>query len=288
MASRKPKPPQNPPPVQASDYETDAPALLDLPTPPPRSNDELNLSVIRRHNPAVAEILSIAPYAVVYLFSGTTQQWEKCGIEGTLFICQLTESPTGAQRYCVTILNRRGLDNFYTELLSGDDVENTEDYIILQVTTDDAPKIYGLWIFSEPPPSSTANMRTMTAQLIEQCATEAEKSRKRIEMRGGGPTIPREEEETADEEEESVPMGRQLSLRELFGQQRAQDSGWSIQNHHSPVTKSGPFGSTPDTDFFRSNASYVSEPHTQPKPGQSVDLLGQLLQKTKHGYNGNG
>ncbi|KAF2490422.1 PH domain-like protein [Lophium mytilinum] len=286
MASRKPNAAPNPPPVQASDYETDAPALLDLPTPPPRSNDQLNLSVIRRHNPSVAEILSIAPYAVVYLFSGTTQQWEKCGIEGTLFICELTPSPTGAQRYCVTILNRRGLDNFYTELLSGDDVENTEDYIILQVTGDGAPKIYGLWIFSEPEPSSTANMRTMTAQLIQECATGAEESRKRIEMRGGASS--HEEEETEDEEEESVPMGRQLSLRELFGQQRAQDSGWSIQNHHSPVTKSGPFGSTPDTDFFRSSANYGADPLTQPKSGQSVDLLAQLFQKSKQGYNGNG
>jgi hypothetical protein len=264
--------------------------VLDLPLPPPRSNDELNLSVIRRHNPAVAEILSIAPYAVVYLFSPITQQWEKCGIEGTLFICQLTPSPTGVKQYCVTILNRRGLDNFYTELLSGDDVENTEDYIILQVAGEDAPQIYGLWIFSEPPPSSTATMRAMTAQLIQECATQAEASKKRMESRerdGTSSPIPAPEEQDYDEDE-SVPMGRQLSLRELFGQQRAQDSGWSVQNHHSPVTKSTPFASTPGTDFYRSNAIYSPKPHVQSNPGQSVDLLGQIFQKAKQGYNRNG
>src|SRR5262249_41229325 len=37
-----------------------------------------------------------------------------------------------------------------------------------------------------------------------------------------------------DTEGESVPMGRQLSLRELFGQQREQDSGWSVHVHQSP------------------------------------------------------
>ncbi|OCK87112.1 PH domain-like protein, partial [Cenococcum geophilum 1.58] len=218
---------------QPSDYETDAPNLDILP-PPPRSNTELNLSVIQRHNPSVRSILSIAPYAVVYLFSPAAQAWEKCGIEGTLFVCQLTQSSIGADRYAVTILNRRGLDSFTTELLSGDDVENTEEYVILQVGAEDGtPQIYGLWIFSEPPPSSTANTRTINAQIIQDCAIQAEMSRKLLEQElrdssNGAQQIA----EDAQAEEESVPMGRQLSLRELFGQQRTQDAGWSLHNHH--------------------------------------------------------
>jgi len=295
MASRKAKARahQAQPLPQPSDYETDAPNLDILP-PPPRSNTELNLSVIQRHNPSVRSILSIAPYAVVYLFSPAAQAWEKCGIEGTLFVCQLTQSSIGADRYAVTILNRRGLDSFTTELLSGDDVENTEEYVILQVGAEDGtPQIYGLWIFSEPPPSSTANTRTINAQIIQDCAIQAEMSRKLLEQElrdssNGAQQIA----EDAQAEEESVPMGRQLSLRELFGQQRTQDAGWSLHNHHSSSLKSAQFTTTLDTDFFRATTRFTPAKHPQKPPpqpmnaqsGDDSDAIGQLFWKAKQGY----
>ncbi|OCL04695.1 PH domain-like protein [Glonium stellatum] len=280
---------------QPSDYETDAPNL-DIPPPPPRSNAELNLSVIQRHNPSVTSVLSIAPYAVVYLFSPVTQAWEKCGIEGTLFVCQLTQSNIGADRYAVMILNRRGLDNFTTELLSGDDVENTEEYVILQIGAEDGtPQIYGLWIFSEPAPSSTANTRTINAQIIQDCATQAEMSRKLLEQElresnNGAEQIV----EDTQTEEESVPMGRQLSLRELFGQQRVQDAGWSVHNHHSPSVKPTQFATTLDTDFFRTASRFTPGKHPQKPQSQSMntqsgddsDVIGQLFWKAKQGYRG--
>ena len=73
-------------------------------------------------------------------FSPETQQWEKSGIEGTLFVCQTT-----GPRYNVVILNRKSLDNFITELKSGEDIEITEQYIILQVLGEgEAPSIFGV------------------------------------------------------------------------------------------------------------------------------------------------
>src|SRR6266487_2235817 len=68
---------QNPPSVaQPSDYESDlqnyylsdnqsgANMPSDAIPPPTRTNEELNLAVLRRHNPAITSILSLAPYAV--------------------------------------------------------------------------------------------------------------------------------------------------------------------------------------------------------------------------------
>ncbi|KAF2474295.1 PH domain-like protein [Lindgomyces ingoldianus] len=252
----KPRPPHHPQP-QPSDYETDAPLPIDLPPPPPRSNEELNLAVLRRHYPEVVSVQHIAHYAVVYTFSQDSALWEKSGVEGTLFVCELAPSPTGANRFSVIILNRRGLDNFRIELTSDADMEITDEYVILQ----DNNVVYGLWVFSEPPPSSTANNRVETAGKIRVLAKQAADSRQARDP------VQRNGAEAADREEDSVPMGRQLSLRELFGQQREQDAAWSVHNHHSPGLSSG-FAPTPDPAANK--------------------VVTQLFTKAKQDYNGIG
>jgi hypothetical protein len=212
-----------------------------------RSNEELNLSVLRRHYPDVITVLNIAAYAVLYSFSPTTSQWEKTGIEGTLFVCALAPSEIGSERFSVVILNRRGLENFEAELGSADDVEVTDEYVILKGEDEDGgPIIYGLWIFAEPPPSSTAHAREKTAAIIEECARRADESQQVAleaqeqmlrengqQEQGQGNGYIAEESET----EESVPMGRQLSLRELFGRQREMDHGFSVHHHESPAMR---------------------------------------------------
>jgi hypothetical protein len=162
-------------------------------------------------------IISISPYAIVYIHSDE-QKWVKMELEGTLFVCQLTPSALGAVRYAAIILNRRGMQDFFFEITTPEDVEATGEYLVLQAAEPDGVKIYGIWIFSEPPPSSTAGTREANIAIIKGCAEEAEKSRKAVEEQ-----FP----------EESVPMGRQLSLRQLFGEQREQDAGWSVHSHPS-------------------------------------------------------
>ncbi|KAF2205583.1 PH domain-like protein [Delitschia confertaspora ATCC 74209] len=243
---------------QPYDYETDA--NFDLPAPPPRSNEELNLSVIRRHYPAVTSVLSIAPYVVLYLFSPEAAKWLKNDVEGGLFVCQLTPSSIGADRFAVAMLNRRGLDNFFLELSSAVEVDSTEEYVILQDNgVDGTPKAYGLWIFSEEG-KSTENCRAIHAQIIQDCAKQAEQSRKALEEQMRNDAEAAEQIEPMDMQD-SVSMGRQVSLRELFGQQRESDADWSVHDHHSAAA-------TPDANG----------------PG---GLL-QLFQQAKQNYHGAG
>jgi hypothetical protein len=257
---------------QPSDYETDTFVLNvdNLPPPPKRSNDELNLQVLRRHDPSIVRILSIAPYTVLYNFVVEDEQpkWDKNGIEGTLFVCQLEQSEIGADRFSVMILNRRGLDNFRMELLSPDAIEITDDYLILQMFSDgEIPQVYGVWIFTEPEPASTAKMYEINCEIIMECAAQAEKSRLEAEARvkaqqnGNGHTIEAddeaEDEAEQTEEEASVPMGRSLSLRELFGAQREQDAAWSVHAHQSPLFQGSEFPST------QSNQQQPLPAHTQ-------------------------
>lgn len=170
-----------PQPTPTSDYETDtvnpSDAAPTLAPPPQRTNTELNLTVLRRYEPSITHILSIAPFAVVYTFSPDSQQWEKCGIEGTLFVCQLSSAKSGRVGYNVMILNRKSLDNFTCELVSAEDVEVTEQYVILQAMGEDGvtPAIYGIWIFSDAKAEGQGpSTREIVAGTIQSCAMQAQ------------------------------------------------------------------------------------------------------------------
>jgi hypothetical protein len=306
MTSRKPRRQNNHNPVNLTDYESDAPYYSDMqqqPAPPLRSNEELNLSVIRRHKPSVTSILSLAPYAVVYIFSPTTKQWEKNGVEGTLFVCQETQGDLGQERYTAFVLNRRGLNNFDLPLTDGENVEITEEYVILKAEESEGEagqngiadplhpqnvpnnqtgtnnvRIYGLWIYSEPPPNSTAESRTINAQMIRECATHAGESMKlargRLEamrqnslhvaaVAASSQTAPMEEIQA------SVPMGRQISLKDLFGQQRAQDDAWSVRAHH--------LGPEQQPNYQHMVPHQMPAPTPPPQP--QSDVLGDLFRR---------
>ncbi|KAJ5470443.1 hypothetical protein N7530_007800 [Penicillium desertorum] len=313
MTSRKPRKQNNHNSVNLTDYESDAPYYSDMqqqPAPPLRSNEELNLSVIRRHKPSVTSILSLAPYAVVYIFSPTTKQWEKNGIEGTLFVCQETQGDLGQERYTAFVLNRRGLNNFDLPLTDGENVEITEEYVILKAEESEGEagqngiadplhpqnvpnnqtgtnnvRIYGLWIYSEPPPNSTAESRAINAQMIRECATHAGESMKlargRLEaMRqnslhvaaaaASSQTAPMEEIQA------SVPMGRQISLKDLFGQQRAQDDAWSVRAHHlGPEQQPQPYPQQPSYQHMMPHQMPAPTPPPQPQS----DVLGDLFRR---------
>lgn len=256
---------RHPQPVahQTLDYESDLQQIAEAPRTLPRTNEQLNLTVVQRHHPSVIDIVSIAPFVVVYRFSPINQQWEKRDIEGTLFVCRLTPSELGTARYCVIVLNRRGLENFVMELDSEEAIEVADPYLILQSTgQEDSPEIYGLWIFE-----ATPETRTLNSRVIQDCATEAATQKRQAEevqrrqVQDETHYQNQHQELQTQQHAQSELMGRQLSLKELFGQQREKDSAWSIKDHHNgpeqQITESAQvtqpiFTSTPDTDFFRS------------------------------------
>ncbi|KAJ5113887.1 hypothetical protein N7456_002421 [Penicillium angulare] len=217
------------------------------PPPPLRSNEELNFSVLRRHNPDITNILSLCNFAVIYTFSPATTSWEKINIEGTLFVCQLTPGSLNEERYTAFVLNRRGLNNFDCLLAGPQNVELTDDFVILKEDQEDSStaaqqdggnyKVFGIWIYSEPN-TSTADTRTTNAAIISECAERAGRSLKEAKarvqaMRQDGLHVATAAAETqaapTEEMQGGVPMGRTISLKDLFGQQRAQDDGFSVR-----------------------------------------------------------
>ena len=294
--------------VSASDSELPPPA-----PPPQRTNLELNLSVLQRHFPSTSSILSLAPYAVLYIFNPTSSAWEKSGIEGTLFVCSLflpTSENVSRERYAVTILNRRGLENFWLELLKGEEVEKTSEYVILQkdqASGEGGQKVYGLWIFEEET-GSTKGIRGITADLIAECAARA------------GTTSLRQ-----PEAESNTQIGAQYGkleqdfdqakreLRELQQKHETHRHAYHTPERHpqpqpvhppsnakavpdvKPGSQAPPpqaaapsrdptplFQTSADTQFFLSAPRIPKQPQPQkPRPQQADDILGKLFQKAK-------
>lgn len=238
-----------------------------------RTASDLNLSVLRRHDPAILSILSIAPYAVIYTFSIAASTWEKSGVEGALFVCSLADSihpDTGAaitDRSAVFVLNRRGLENFSLELVSAENVEITAEYVILQggQVKDGTPIIYGLWIYAEQG-SSTAEMRGFNAATIQACAARAELGR--------NVAVAEAQISAASRHDYTDPAGSGLQRQQ--GQWQPQSQGHSISINQL-------FGN-----------SWPANPiqHQRPLQLQSVgvggggsDVLGDLFRRARQDYH---
>jgi Dcp1-like decapping family len=241
---------------QISDYESDNAFayLSDHPLPAqhqvsPRTIDELNLSVLQRYNPAIISILSVAPYAVIYTFSPSPEpEWIKSGVEGSLFICQLEPGQLGEDRFNAIVLNRRGLENFEAELKEDETggVELTDEYIIVTSNVSGQPTASGIWVFSEGPGSSTAIIRDLVAQFVKERAVQAGQSRRAAEeaQRQGNWNGNGNRNGHSGQQPENgfgVPIGRQISLQEMFGQQRKDDDEWSVKMHSPEGGQAPPF-----------------------------------------------
>lgn len=272
----------HPQPAQ-SDYDTETDAAITTAPPPTRTNTELNLLVLRRYVPEIDHIVAIAPFAVVYLFSADTQQWEKSGQEGTLFLCQLSASDAEYVRYNVVILNRKSLDNFITELVSGEDIEITEQYVILQILGEDGtPSIYGLWIFEDG-----SGTKEIMASAIQECAMRAEQAREEWTdaQEDDDPTVSSYNLDGAvyDDQESEIEIaqmqrtGQQIDLLKLFGQPSTTSQSAPQQSQQLPMSKRDP-GSN---QFASYPADGIQKPYNQHQPQRDL-LLGLF----KGGQNG--
>ncbi|KAG0263160.1 hypothetical protein DFQ27_001904 [Actinomortierella ambigua] len=99
----------------------------------------VNLSVLKRHDPNIAEIIDTSSYVVVYQFDEASQSWTKKGVEGTMFVFTRTTSPS----FGFYIMNRLSIENFMVDLTGDLALQLTSDYIIYS----DEQNIHGIWVY---------------------------------------------------------------------------------------------------------------------------------------------
>lgn len=231
MPPRKPRQRQNYPgpsqlhQVQVSDYDTDTP--ISAPPPPSRTIEELNLTVLRRYVPSIQRITSLAASAYMYTCPPETKIWGRLPVEGTLFVCELLPSPTtGAEDYCVVILNRKGLNNEIINLSEINDVEIQGEFVIYRVQKADTvggtpvSKLYGIFIHDGESGTRAANQAEIVSkwQQTRAIMTDVETAEYKVEHYGdGGFEEPRQTENTIPVTQAEAQGGRRLSITDLFG-----------------------------------------------------------------------
>lgn len=196
-----------------SDYESDAAVMQSsYEPPPPRTNTELNLSVLQRYLPSIHAILSIAANAVVYTFAHDAQNWDKSGVEGTLFVCAqapLPGDPNQRSRACVFVLNRRGLDNVIVDLATVNHAVLDGELIILKLDGQwgDEEKVLGIWIHNDRDDTRDINWA------VVQESWKIARSAGTVEAQGpeAGPAM--------------QAMGRSLTLADLFAKSNGANTG---------------------------------------------------------------
>ncbi|TAQ85901.1 hypothetical protein B7494_g5773 [Chlorociboria aeruginascens] len=216
--------------IQASDNDYEGSYY-----PPPqavkRTNTDLNMSVLARYIPSIHSILCIAASCRIFTFSPSLHTWENSGIEGTLFVYDLTPSADGLERYGLVLLNRRGPENFIVELRDMMTVELGGEYLILRFLEGGEEKCVGVWVF--PDTEQTREMcngkimecweRCLRQELQEMEGQDGERFREEGQDLGDVSFL---EDETGDEiGNELQKKGRRLSLRDLFSGQ-AQNEGY--------------------------------------------------------------
>ncbi|CAJ0860801.1 8370_t:CDS:2 [Entrophospora sp. SA101] len=90
------------------------------------ARNAVNLSVLKRHDEYIVEIIDTSSHVVVYLFDRDQSTWTKKGVEGTISIQPV---------FGFIVMNRLGLDNFMAPLVDNMDLEFKDEYIIYR--TDD-------------------------------------------------------------------------------------------------------------------------------------------------------
>ncbi|KAJ3681549.1 hypothetical protein LUZ60_016038 [Juncus effusus] len=100
----------------------------------------LNMTVLRRRDPYVEDILITAPHVVMYEYDLQLNQWNRKDVEGSLFVVKRTKQP----RFQLIVMNRRNTDNLVEDLLGKLEFEMEMPYLMYKNNDKD---VNGIWFY---------------------------------------------------------------------------------------------------------------------------------------------
>lgn len=111
---------------------------------------EMNLSVLRRLDPAVTAVLCSSSQVAVYELPTSSGDdsavgWQRCEIEGSLYIVSRASSGEDEASHRVVVVNRKSRDNFVDDITpSGMELETAQQMIMYKNA---AGRVLGLWFY---------------------------------------------------------------------------------------------------------------------------------------------
>ncbi|XP_022753750.1 mRNA-decapping enzyme-like protein [Durio zibethinus] len=118
----------------------------------------LNLTVLRRIDPFIEEILITAAHVAFYEFNVDLSQWSRKDVEGSLFVVKRNTQP----RFQFIVMNRRNTENFVENLLGDFEYEVQDKYLLYRNASQE---INGIWFYDARELEEVANLfsRILTA-----------------------------------------------------------------------------------------------------------------------------
>ncbi|CAN6439142.1 unnamed protein product [Victoria cruziana] len=105
------------------------------------STKVLNLTVLRRIDPFVEEILTTAAHVTFYEFNIEQSRWSRKDVEGSLFVVKRNTQP----RFQFIVMNRRNTDNLVENLLGDFEYEVQGPYLLYKNA---AQEVNGIWFYN--------------------------------------------------------------------------------------------------------------------------------------------
>ncbi|RYR53282.1 hypothetical protein Ahy_A06g028295 isoform A [Arachis hypogaea] len=115
-----------------------------------QSTKVLNLTVLQRIDPFIAEILFTAAHVSFYEFNIETNQWSRKDVEGSLFVVKRNVQP----QFQFIVMNRRNTDNLVENLLDFE-YELKKPYLLYRNA---AQEVNGIWFYNEDECEEVANL----------------------------------------------------------------------------------------------------------------------------------
>ncbi|GKU93786.1 hypothetical protein SLEP1_g7354 [Rubroshorea leprosula] len=116
-----------------------------------QSTKLLNLTVLRRIDPFVEEILITAAHVTFYEFNIELSQWSRKDVEGSLFVVKRSTQP----RFQFIVMNRRNTDNLVENLLEDFEYEVQGPYLLYRNA---AQEVNGIWFYNKRECDEVANL----------------------------------------------------------------------------------------------------------------------------------
>lgn len=136
----------------------------------------ISFASVKRIDPYVKEILATSSHVALYRFNTITNEWEKTGVEGALFIY----SRNGEPFHSILVMNRLDPNNVIEPIVKGFEYQLQTPFLLYK---NSHSKIFGIWFFKREDCTSVISLIDLVMEnLKENCEEHVNKKENGVDI----------------------------------------------------------------------------------------------------------
>ncbi|XP_044754069.1 mRNA-decapping enzyme 1A [Coccinella septempunctata] len=125
----------------------------------------ISFASVKRIDPYVKEILATSSHVALYRFNTNTNEWEKTGVEGALFIY----SRNGEPFHSILFMNRLDPNNVIEPIINGFEYQLQTPFLLYK---NSSSKIFGIWFFNREDCTSVTSLIELVMENLKEISSE--------------------------------------------------------------------------------------------------------------------